>query len=110
MALQNRAAGDESDRRAESKSFGTIRLGTYTHKSYIQKKDGKTWSLVINISGMSKEMHTKIAWKLFFYAIHNETSKDDIRVKRDLYMEKLVAGKDISDEEDTAQRICKWDE
>ena len=66
MALASRAKGDDSCRTGESQSFGKIRVGPFTKKSYIQKQNGKAWKSIVNISGMTQEFHNKIAWKLLF--------------------------------------------
>jgi len=66
-ALAKRTAGNDSSHRAESKSFGEIRIGPYTDKSYFQKKVGSQWKSSINISGLAQEVHNKIAWNFSFF-------------------------------------------
>lgn len=108
-ALKNRAAGAEPARTADSESFGRIRIGPFSQKSYIQKQEGKSWKSILNISGMPQEMHHRIAWKLFFYACNNATDEAELREWRDKYHDMLKNGEDISDDEEPIPAENGWD-
>ena len=97
------SSANASDRRGDSKSFGTILMGPYGTKSYIRmvSPEGKVaTNTLINVSGAPA--HQQICWKLFHHLLQHETTKEELIDMRDNYKEKVAAGEVLESSDDEA--------
>ena len=90
VALTKKPAAKESDRTGQSKSFGQIRVGPFSEKSYLQKKEGKKWKLLVNVCHPDKAVHQRVAWKLFHHALQSKTTQETLTNMKDEWLARLA--------------------
>ena len=101
------SSANASDRRGDSKSFGTILMGPYGTKSYIRmvSPEGKVaTNTLINVSGTPE--HQQICWKLFHHLLKHDTTKEELIHMRDMYKEQ-VAAEDVLDSSDDEATVTQ---
>ena len=67
-------------------SMGTIRLGCYTEKSYIQLLDENRWRSVCYCGGGKCQNHQKIMREIFAKAVKDNLDEDAMRRERDILL------------------------